>query len=623
MTRLGRALRRRWRGLRSDPITWAEAATVPRVAGRVSLIVGLPGLSARDLRHWSGVAGSRSEFELILVGRRDAAPPEALGPGVVVVPAQDVGRSGLIAAGTLASTGERLVLIGPGARVDAESLSWLTAALDDPAVAIVQPVEECPDTTIRSAGAYFAPGEPVPTPLLAGHATADAEPLGGTPLPAVHSAVVAMRAADLIALRGLDPRFDGGLGEVDLSLRATDAGLGRARLVPQATAVVAPEAIGPGRQAAAARQFAERWQHPPLGSLECVTAAGFVVREHRRVTADGGAAPVLEPLRSRGPGGAALRWTIDTAATAGWWGDAWGDTHFARSLAAALRRLGQHVAVDRRPARGRESRRLDDVVLVLRGLDRVEPVAGPINLLWVISHPDDVTAEEAAGFDAVFAASERWALQQSRAWGVPVTPLLQCVDATTFGPSVPNPDPATGLGQRPAAPPGRVVFVGNARRGARRPVVEAALQTGEPIDLYGTGWDELGTGDRVVATQIANDRVGGLYASARVVLNDHWEDMARHGFVSNRLFDAVACGARVLSDPVDGATELFEGCVQFASTPAEVAQLLGQPEAAWPDETQRLSVAERVRREHSFDERARRLLDHVLEQLEDRTQPRE
>ena len=47
-------------------------------------------------------------------------------------------------------------------------------------------------------------------------------------------------------------------------------------------------------------------------------------------------------------------------------GETWGDTHFARSLAAALERRGQHVAVDPAPARARWSRSLDDVVLVLR-----------------------------------------------------------------------------------------------------------------------------------------------------------------------------------------------------------------------------------------------------------------
>ena len=578
---------------------WAKAAGSRRPAGRVSVVIDLRGPSRRDLQRWRAVAKAADNIEVVLVGPSQYASAAASGPGVVTVFTHSSGRSQLTKAGILASTGEKVVLAEPGVQLDAQSLGRLAACLDDPTVAIVQPLNEDPDTTIASAGAYFAPGDPVPSPLLERHATEDAKALRAVPLPAVLSAVVAMRAADLIALHGLDAAFDDGFAEVDLSRRAAAAGLGETRLVPEARAVVPAKETEPGALEAAARALAERWPEPPPGSALCVAAAGFTTIGHDPSPA-GGSVPRLERPRATGTNRTTLRWTIDTAATAGWWGEAWGDTHFANSLAAALRRLGQHVAVDRSSARGRASRRYDEVVLVLRGLDRVEPVDGPVNLLWVISHPDDVTAAEAAGFDAVFAASEPWAVQQSRAWGVPIEPLLQCVDATAFAPAT-----------VPADETGRVVFVGNARRGLRRPVVEAALRAGRPIDLYGTGWDEQGVGDRVIATQVANDRVGALYASARVVLNDHWEDMARHGFISNRLFDAVACGARVLSDPVAGASELFDGCARFASSPAEVESLLNQPEDAWPDAHHRLAVAERIRREHSFDQRARRLLDHV------------
>ena len=46
-------------------------------------------------------------------------------------------------------------------------------------------------------------------------------------------------------------------------------------------------------------------------------------------------------------------------------------------MADALERLGQRVTIDTRDLRHRETRDLDDVVLVLRGLDRVAPAAGP------------------------------------------------------------------------------------------------------------------------------------------------------------------------------------------------------------------------------------------------------
>jgi hypothetical protein len=290
-----------------------------------------------------------------------------------------------------------------------------------------------------------------------------------------------------------------------------------------------------------------------------------------------------------------FRWTIDTAAPPGAGGETWGDTHFARSLAAALERLGQHVAVDPATARDRWSRVLDDVVLVLRGLDRVTPRPGPLHVLWVISHPTEVSAEELAGYGLVFAASEAWADRQGSA----VRPLLQCTDPAVFHPGLAEPDSG------PA-----VVFVGN-NRGAPRPALAGALAAGAEVEVHGEGWGDLAVASR----QVPNSGLGRLYASAGVVLNDHWEDMRRDGFVSNRLFDAAACGARVLSDDVAGAAELFGGLVRTFADPSQVGPLLAAAPDGWPAYDERVVVAERVVRDHSFDARAASLLEAVAERL--------
>jgi hypothetical protein len=294
-----------------------------------------------------------------------------------------------------------------------------------------------------------------------------------------------------------------------------------------------------------------------------------------------------------------FRWTIDTAAPAGTGGETWGDTHFARSLAAALERRGQHVAVDPAPARDRWSRSLDDVVLVLRGLDTVVPRSDPLHVLWVISHSDEVTAEEARGYGLVFAASTSWAHDRSATWGMPIAPLMQCTDATVFHPGLAEPDSG------PA-----VLFVGN-NRGAPRPALAGALAAGAVVEVHGEGWPDL----TVASHQVPNTELGRLYASAGVVLNDHWADMRRDGFVSNRLFDAAACGARVLSDDVAGASELFGGLVRTFTDPAEVGGFLAEVPAGWPAYDERVRLAERVAREHSFDRRAETLLDSVAQRL--------
>ena len=129
--------------------------------------------------------------------------------------------------------------------------------------------------------------------------------------------------------------------------------------------------------------------------------------------------------------------------------------------------------------------------------------------------------------------------------------------------------------------------------------------------MHGEGWPDL----TVASRQVPNAELGRLYASAGVVLNDHWADMRRDGFVSNRLFDAAACGARVLSDDVAGASELFGGLVldlhrhrRGRRAPGRGADRLAG--------VQRTGPAGRAGRPRdSFDRRAETLVDALAQRL--------
>jgi hypothetical protein len=245
---------------------------------------------------------------------------------------------------------------------------------------------------------------------------------------------------------------------------------------------------------------------------------------------------------------------------------------------------------------------LEDVVLTLRGLQEVPPSPGVTNLMWVISHPDDVTPWEAAGYDRVFAASESWASERSRRWGIPIEPLLQCTDTQLFRPSRGIVDSGADL-----------LFVGNARS-AGRLSVDYALKAGLELSIFGGGWEGGPASKYVAATYLPNEDLGIAYASSGIVLNDHWGDMAVNGFLSNRLFDAVASGARVLSDAAVGAEELFRGSVRVFQSPQDLADLVrSDRDQSWAGLAVRLENAEWVRREHSFDHRARQLLDAALQ----------
>jgi spore maturation protein CgeB len=103
-----------------------------------------------------------------------------------------------------------------------------------------------------------------------------------------------------------------------------------------------------------------------------------------------------------------------------------------------------------------------------------------------------------------------------------------------------------------------------------------------------------------------------VYSSAGVVLNDHWDDMRDQGYVSNRIYDALASGAVLLSDDVPGLRERFGDAIATYTTDDElrgqVERLLGDPEAA--------RAAARRGRDlvlagHTFGHRVDAILDRV------------
>ena len=245
------------------------------------------------------------------------------------------------------------------------------------------------------------------------------------------------------------------------------------------------------------------------------------------------------------------------------------------------------MVTSRRGAHTAGPTHLDDVSLALRGLYPISPMPGQVNVLWVISHPDDVDPQEFEGYDLVCASSVSWSAELTARTGREIVPLLQ---ASEFQPPVlaSDPDP-------------RVVFVGSAHRGRDRPLVWKAVESGVPLAVYGHGWEGLPEGIWQ-GKYVDNARLPEIYEQHGIVLADHWADMAQHGFIANRVFDAVASGARVICDDVAGIHDVFDPHdVVVARTPSEIVAAVAQLRAAPADSHRRTGL--------SFHDRAQTLLD--------------
>lgn len=225
----------------------------------------------------------------------------------------------------------------------------------------------------------------------------------------------------------------------------------------------------------------------------------------------------------------------------------WGDTYLAWDLADAFGKMGWPARVHYRdgwagPAVGRS-----DVVIDLLGLAAPTHVAGRHRILWLISHPERADNTILARYDLVYVASDTFADILRDRLDMPVRPLHQATDAARFTPS--SDTPSRDL-----------IFVANWRPGRR--VLEDLLPIERDLLVFGRGWTPDRLDPRFFGGEhIPNDELSRWYGSSAIVLNDHWASMRREGFISNRIYDAAATGALVISDDVVGLDDEFDGGV--------------------------------------------------------------
>ncbi len=280
--------------------------------------------------------------------------------------------------------------------------------------------------------------------------------------------------------------------------------------------------------------------------------------------------------------------------------DSWGDSHLAEALARALARRGVRTRIFTADGWGARARFGQDVCIHLKGRGVAERAEGQFHVLWVISHPDEVTPGELDGADLVLAASEGLAHRLREQTETPVEVLLQATDARRFRPRPPDPRYTHD-----------VAFVGNSKF-TFRPVIEHALQADLDVAIYGANWEKFIDPRHVRAKHVPNDELPSVYSSVGVLLNDHWDDMRRAGIVSNRLFDALACGAVVVSDDVPGLAELFDGAVETYSSPDDLRRSVERLLSDADERARRSSLGrEIVSSAHTFDHRAEQLLGHL------------
>jgi GT2 family glycosyltransferase len=577
-------------------LTSAAVRSVEAVRGPGSRIEVVVVEGGADLVASAALAALGEEFDDVRVLRSPADLSFALGNNLALADAH----------------GTTVVCLADDVEVQPGWLAPLVDSLTDEAVLAAQSLVLDRTGSVQSAGVVFPRGGGIPHPLLNGFPVEDTVGIGTCNLRALTGAALAMRFSDAVALHGFDPVFRNGFEDVDLCLRLAELRPGRFVVRPDSMVLHRASRVPDrsGNALANRRVLMDRWTgRLPEDDVGAWARLGYIVQGHevRVRTAPDRRLCTAQPVLIRRPrpvgadGLPSLRWALKIASPFGLKGEAWGDTHFARQLARSLRNLGQDVVVDYRGAFHRVSEHLDDVVLLLRGRAPYSPLLDRVNLTWLISHPDMFGPSDHLGMDRVYVASTSYAAKLAAA-GVPAVPLHQATEPALFHPDLADPD--TGH---------RALFVGNSR-GEARPLVMAAVERNLPLTVFGAGWSALIPEHFIHSSYLPNAEVGAAYRASRVVLNDHWPDMSANGFLSNRLFDAVAAGARVISDDVPGIEEVFGDAVQVARTPEELDELVNAADldGVFGTDELRRQRAQRISADHSFAARARVLLEDAV-----------
>lgn len=224
------------------------------------------------------------------------------------------------------------------------------------------------------------------------------------------------------------------------------------------------------------------------------------------------------------------------------WGDFWLKENLLREFAKAGYPAGQQNT---------------GVLLHLFGEPRGDISSGIYNILWIHSHPDWITPTVLAKYHKIYCISPYFT-EKIRNMGFDAETLMMPTNMTPL----------------PRQKKYDIVFVGNTKDKRARKVIRDLGDCAHLVKIWGWGWQGLIPDEWFGGEYYENSRLNELYASSKIVLNDHHEDMRREGFLNPRVLDVLASGGFVISDRVKGIEEIFGRSVPLYDDPGDLRSMI-------------------------------------------------
>ncbi|MGZ3647831.1 MAG: methyltransferase domain-containing protein, partial [Syntrophales bacterium] len=278
----------------------------------------------------------------------------------------------------------------------------------------------------------------------------------------------------------------------------------------------------------------------------------------------------------------------------------WGDHWFGKELAESLSAEGAVIS-------GKEPK----VLIHLHGIPINKIEEPTYNIVWIHSHPDMITPESLSLYDHIFCLSPQF-LERLQIMGREGELLI--------GGTAKRPPP------RVKELSHDIVFVANGKQGTGRRIIHDLMSLGnrwiDRLEVRGEGWDGILPEKCIRGIYYDNQKLSDLYASSRVVLNDHHEDMRREGFLNPRILDVMASGGVVISDSLLDAKKILGEAILTYTSPAGLNQILHRlfADNHYREQIKKLGLANAEA--YSFKSVAQKIIQHVAAIDEDHLEKR-
>ena len=172
-------------------------------------------------------------------------------------------------------------------------------------------------------------------------------------------------------------------------------------------------------------------------------------------------------------------------------------------------------------------------------------VDGRTNVMWLVSHPENVPKEVADRYDLILVDS--WPLAEDmKEWSIAeIEPFIVSADTDYF-----YRDDSSVEYKR--------VFVGHTR-GENRSCVKWCSDNKIELDVWGSGWEKYYKDDPYIHLHgmISYDETADIYRKSRIIINDHQCEMLKTGMINNRCPEVLLCGKTMLCDWSQGIEDEF------------------------------------------------------------------